>query len=121
MTLPLHTAILFAAFWTAVLLYRGTRPLRFVAGLAAGASCAHLGWAALHWTEVSRHPEAILDPSLGYCVLFFPLGPLLFAPQAPSWRTLPLVLAVARLGCVAAGCCGGTPARQRSVHRRDVH
>lgn len=110
MTALLHTGLLLAAFWTAVLLYRGRQPLRFVAGLAAGAACAHLGWAALHWGEMSRHPGAILDLSLGYCVLFLPLGPLLFAPQAATWRALPLALAAARLGCLAAGCCHGTPA-----------
>ena len=106
----LQPALLCGAFWTAVFLYRGQKPLHFVGSLAAGATAAHLGWAGLHWQAVSAHPQALLDPSSGFCVLFFPLGPLLFAPGAASWRALPLALAVARLGCVAAGCCHGTPA-----------
>jgi hypothetical protein len=105
----LHLAILCAAFWTAALLYRGDKPLRFVTGLALGAAASHLGWAALHWRAVAEQPQALLDPALGYCVLFFPLGPLLLAPQAATWRALPLALAVARAGCLVAGCCGGTP------------
>jgi hypothetical protein len=107
----LHVALLFAAFWTAVLLYRGERPLCFVAALAVGAIVSHLGWAGLHWQAVAEHPQALFDPGLGYCVLFFPLGPLLLAPEATTWRALPLALAVARAGCLAGGCCGGEPGR----------
>lgn len=99
-----------AAFWVAVVLYRGERPIRFVGGLLLGAAFAHLGWAVLHWSVVGHHPQALLDPSIGYCVLFFPLGPLLAAPQSATWRVLPLALAVARLGCLFGGCCQGIPA-----------
>jgi len=65
MTVPLHAALLCAAFWAAVLLYRGAHPFRFVAGLAAGATCAHLGWAALHWTEVPGQAPATTPLFLG--------------------------------------------------------
>jgi hypothetical protein len=49
----------------------------------------------------------VLDPAEGFCVLFVPLGPLLLAPWGTAFSTLPLAIAVARLGCLAAGCCGG--------------
>jgi prolipoprotein diacylglyceryltransferase len=98
-----------AAFWTAVLLYRGERSQRFLAGLGLGAVVGHLGWAALHAPEVWAHPWALLDPAIGFCVLFVPLGLLLCERSAAAFRTLPLALAVARLGCIAGGCCHGTP------------
>jgi hypothetical protein len=108
----LQWAALCAAFWTAVLLYRcgppaGLQPARFVAGLALGAGLAHLGWVLLHAAPIARHPQAIWNPSLGYCVLFFPVGPLLFSPGARAFAALPLALAVARAGCLVAGCCRG--------------
>lgn len=103
-----QTLLLFAAFWTAVLLYRGYRPARFVLGVGLGAALTHLGWAMLHWNIVLQHPTAVLDPALGFSVLFFPLGPILAAPQPATWRALPLALAVARAGCVVAGCCHGS-------------
>jgi hypothetical protein len=56
---------------------------------------------------VREHPWAVLDPAEGFCVLFVPLGPLLLAPWGTAFSTLPLAIAVARLGCLAAGCCGG--------------
>jgi hypothetical protein len=102
-------ALLCAGFWTAVLLYRGERPQRFLAGLGLGAVAGHLGWAALHAPEVWAHPWALLDPAMGFCVLFVPLGLLLCERSAAAFRTLPLALAVARLGCIAGGCCHGTP------------
>lgn len=107
MTAALHTLLLCGALWTAVLLYRGRRPLHFVAALAVGAGLSHLGWAGLHWAAASQHPTALIDPRVGYCVLFFPLGPLLLARDAATWRALPLALAVARSGCVFADCGGG--------------
>jgi hypothetical protein len=106
-TFWIHPLFLFAAFWTAVFLYRGDRPLRLLVGLALGAGLTHAGWALLHWNVVQNHPRALLDPSFGYCVLFFPLGPLLLARDAATWRALPLALAVARVGCLAAGCNHG--------------
>jgi prolipoprotein diacylglyceryltransferase len=102
-------ALLCAAFWTAVLRYRGERPERFVVGIVLGAAAGHLGWAALHAPEVRAHPWALLDPAVGFCVLFVPLGLLLCERSAAAFRTLPLALAAARLGCIAGSCCQGTP------------
>lgn len=102
-----HAAWLVAAFWIAVHLYRGCRPRRFVASLGLGALLSHLGWATLHWDAVANRPAALADVAAGHCVLFVPLGPWLLARDAASWRALPLALATARLGCLAAGCCGG--------------
>ena len=106
-----------AAFWTALFLYtRRARPaqsLRFACALALGAALAHAGWLLLHlpetWPALRVRPSLLLDPSLGFCMLFVPLGPLLLARSAAAFASLPLALAVARLGCVAAGCCQGIP------------
>lgn len=103
----LQLVALCAAFWTALLLYRGERPLRFVAGLALGALFAHLGWALLQLPAVARQSAWLLDVSSGFSVLFVPLGPLLLTPSAAALATLPLALGVARSGCLAAGCCHG--------------
>lgn len=106
-----------AAFWTALLLYRHrarpARSVRFGLALALGAAFAHAGWLLLHapaaWPALRARPGLLLDPSLGFCVLFLPLGPLLLERSAAAFASLPLALAVARLGCLAAGCCDGTP------------
>jgi hypothetical protein len=106
-----------AAFWTALFLYtrraRPARSLRFGLALALGAAFAHAGWLLLHasivWPALRARPGLMLDPSLGFCVLFLPLGPLLLERSAAAFASLPLALAVARLGCLAAGCCHGTP------------
>ncbi len=106
-----------AAFWTALFLYKRiaspARPLRFGCALALGAALAHAGWLLLHapaiWPAIRERPALLLDPSLGFCVLFVPLGPLLLERSAAAFASLPLALAVARLGCLAAGCCHGTP------------
>ena len=111
----LQPLALFGAFWTALALYSRSgrsgrpapEPFRFVAALALGAVFAHLGWALLHGSAVAAHPEVFLDPTRGFCVLFVPLGPLLLAPRPAAFASLPLALAVARLGCLAAGCCHG--------------
>lgn len=122
----LQAAALAAAFCVAFALARrdpGARrtPARLAAGLALGAGFAHLGWAALHPGAVRAAPAALLDPTRGYCVLFVPLGVLCAAPLrgrartahlAASFGALPAALAVARLGCLAAGCCLGTPSAQ---------
>jgi membrane protease YdiL (CAAX protease family) len=105
-----HAAFACAALWTALRLYRGPRPLRFAAGLALGALLSHLGWAALYADAGAMQAAVLADLAAGHCVLFLPLGPLLLARGAASWRALPLALAVARLGCLAAGCCGGVEA-----------
>jgi len=98
---------LLAAFWVAVLHYRGEHPVRFVAALVAAAVFAHAGWGLLHWPALRAAPGVWLDPSMGYCVLFAPLGFALLIPEAAAFRALPLALAAARSGCLAAGCCHG--------------
>lgn len=95
------------SFWVALAGYRGTRNARFVAALGLGAVLAHLGWALLHAAEVARHLLALLDLRAGYCVLFLPLGLIALERSAAAWRALLPALAVARIGCLVAGCCGG--------------
>lgn len=99
------------AFWAAVLAFarRGERGggTRFAIGLGLGAVLAHAGWALLHWLAVAEHPGAIADPSTGYCVLFAPIGVLLCTRSPAAFRSLPLAFAIARSGCLAAGCCHG--------------
>jgi hypothetical protein len=109
------------AFWAAILEYLGRggaveTGLRFVAGLAAAGLLTHLGWALLYLDAVLSHPALLADPFVGQSVLFAPLGILLLAPGRSSARSrylsaglgsLPLGFAVARLGCMAAGCCHG--------------
>ena len=106
----LQLAALCGAFWTAVFLFdrdATTGHTRFVFGLALGAVFAHLGWAMLNLTAVFEYPWAVVDPTVGFSVLFVPLGLLLLAPWSEAFATLPLALAVARVGCLAAGCCHG--------------
>ena len=107
----LQLLALSGACWTGVLSFArhgGHRGgMRFVLGLGLGAVLAHAGWAMLHWRAVAVHPSAILDLSRGYCVLFAPLGVLLFTRSPAAFRALPLAFAVARAGCLAAGCCRG--------------
>jgi prolipoprotein diacylglyceryltransferase len=114
-----------AAFWTAVLGFAAWQERiasggRFLAGLTLGAVFAHLGWAALHLRLVVEQPWVLLEPTLGYSVLFLPLGLLVAAPwrarprSREAWLTsafaaLPLAIAVARLGCLVSGCCHGRP------------
>ncbi len=106
-----------AAFWAALFLYtrraRSAQPVRFACALALGAVLAHLGWLLLQfpvlWPALRTRPGLWLDPSIGYCVLFVPLGPLLLERSAAAFASLPVALAVARVGCLAAGCCHGTP------------
>jgi predicted aspartyl protease len=107
----LQILALFGAFWTAVALYarRSSSPaiFHFVGALGLGAVFAHLGWALLHLPAVAGHPSALLDPARGLTVLFVPLGLLLLERSPAAFASLPLALAVARLGCLAAGCCHG--------------
>ncbi len=107
----LQLLALFGAFWTAIALYArrspSPEPVRFVGALGLGAVFAHLGWAVLHWPAVAAHPSALLDPARGLTVLFVPLGLLLLERSPAAFASLPLALAVARLGCLAAGCCHG--------------
>jgi hypothetical protein len=104
---------------TLVYLRRGGEPEsgpRFVAGLVLAAASAHLGWALLHLDQVAAHPGALLNPAVGHSVLFAPLGILAAAPFRRTARerylpaalgSLPEAFAVARLGCLACGCCRG--------------
>jgi len=124
-----------AAFWTALHvagregadcegagLGRISRAVRrrLAAGLVLGALAARAGFFALHAEALLQRPRLLLDFGTGYSVLFVPFGLLAAAP----WRrggpalsahlgaglvALPLSLAVARLGCFAAGCCLGLP------------
>ena len=112
------------AFWMAIFVYlrRGGRAesgFRFVAGLALAGAFAHLGWAFLHLDDVMAHPRALLNPAVGHSVLFAPLGILVLAPGRRAARErylaaalgcLPQAFAVARLGCLACGCCHGIQA-----------
>ena len=99
------------ACWTGLLAFarRGERPggMRFALGLGLGAVLAHAGWAMLHWRAVVIRPGAIVDLATGTCVLFAPLGVLLLTRSPAAFRALPLAFAVARAGCLAAGCCHG--------------
>ena len=115
-------AALGGAFWMAIFVYlrRGGEAesgSRFVAGLALAGAFAHLGWAFLHIDDVMAHPRALLNPAVGHSVLFAPLGILALAPGKRAGRerylaaalgSLPQAFAVARLGCLASGCCHGT-------------
>lgn len=116
----LQGACLTSAFWLAVFVYRSTRPdgrdaVRFVLGLALGAVLTRVGWVWLHGAPLRSLPAALLQPDVGSTVLFQPLGLLAVAPRrrgrflADSLGSLPAALAVARLGCLFAGCCTGRP------------
>lgn len=96
-----------AAFWLALWLHaRRTREprerMRFAGALGMGALLARAGHAVL-WGE----PGRIAEPSAAFSVLFLPLGVLWLAPHVAAFASLPLALAMARLGCVVAGCCRG--------------
>ena len=116
----LQLLALFGAFWTALALYarrsHSPEPARFVGALGLGAVFAHLGWAVLHVPAVAAHPSALLDPARGLTVLFVPLGLLLLERSAAAFASLPLALAVARLGCLAAGCCHGAAGEPTPVY-----
>lgn len=119
--------------------FRGPHPLRFIAGLGLGALLARLGWAGLHLDRVSGSLGSTglalgLDPlfliwgaGAGFSLLFVPAGPLCLAPGRPgaganlayaaaASRALAPAFAVARLGCVWAGCCGGRRVAEWGAH-----
>ena len=131
------------AFWVALLGYRGPFRFRFLLGLGLGAILTRLGWLLLQAPaflsplsrEVGGAAELgspgtfalwLLQPGAGASVLFVPLGPMglglglrrsggVGAFWASSARALAPAIAMARFGCVLAGCCsgrlwpGGTP------------
>ena len=94
-----------AAFWLARAAYRGPSPVRFGAGLALGAVLAHLGGAIAVRGTAALPSGWLTDPVAS--VLFVPLGLLALEPGAAAWRALAPSLALARVGCLAAGCCAG--------------
>ena len=114
-----------AALWLALFEYqrrapRTTDAARFVLGLGLGALLAHLGWALLHASALRLQPAALFELRSGFSILFVPLGPLLVAPWRAGRRRawsfagtalgcLPLAFCAARVGCLVAGCCHGTP------------
>ena len=96
-----------AAFWLAVGLHARREPrrrarARFALALALGALLARVGHNLL-FEDGGR----MLDPRQSFSVLFLPLGVLALAPTSAAFSALPLALAMARLGCLAAGCCRG--------------
>jgi prolipoprotein diacylglyceryltransferase len=120
-----------AAFWVAVLGYRGDRVARLILGLGLGAILARVGWGLLHSPQIFFAGSGLprrLGPVLGYwlgveaglSLLFVPVGVLLSIPwwadrearlryAAATSRSLAPAFGVARLGCVFAGCCSGLP------------
>ncbi len=111
----------------ATLLHGGARrcaidPVR-VLGLVVGAGLAHAGWIAVHAGDIVRGSGVVglasmlIDAGAGASLLFVPLGPIVVrawrrdarAALDADLRALVAGLAVARLACVWAGCCGGVP------------
>jgi len=96
-----------AAFWLAVWLHARREPgprarMRFALALGLGALLARIGHSVL-FGGAGR----MLDPREGFSVLFLPIGVLAFEPSPAAFSALPLALAMARLGCLVAGCCRG--------------
>ena len=102
----------------AVSSYRGPHGSRFVLALVLGAGLTRVAWAGLHFEKWLEAPWSLVDATGGFCVLALPLGFLLVAPYGTSpWiaqayrasaaRALAPALAVSRIGCCWAGCCGG--------------
>jgi len=95
-----------AAFWLALWLHGRIVPGRtgrFALALLLGAALTRAGHALVFEADA----RALLELGAGVSILFLPLGVLLLAPTPAGFASLPLPLAVARLGCVAAGCCRG--------------
>jgi hypothetical protein len=127
----LRFVLLCAGFWSVVLVFRGRARrrgdgVRLLAGLTLGAFLAHLGWALLHPGVVAADPLLLVDPSRGHSVLFVPLGIVLAALPGPgpagrapflseSLGALLPGLALARLGCLAAGCCTGAVVHEAAL------
>jgi hypothetical protein len=95
-----------AAGWLALLLHACRAPgrgPRFALALLVGVLLARLGDALLFRVR----PDLLLAASGGFSILFVPGGPLLAARGPDAFASLPLPLALARLGCLAGGCCRG--------------
>jgi hypothetical protein len=95
------------AFWLAVWLHGRREPrrrarVRFVLALGLGAVLARIGHSLLFGGA-----DRILHAGASFSILFLPLGVLALAPSSAAFASLPLALAVARLGCLPAGCCRG--------------
>lgn len=100
----LQLAALCAAFWTAALLYRGDRPVRFVAALGFGAVLAHAGFALLHLPAVIA-PSALAAAWLVTAALWGVAGELRVRDRlALARRSWPAAV----IGCLA---CAGAPAQ----------
>lgn len=121
------------AFWVALLGYRGRFRTRFLFGLGFGALLGRLGWILLFlpgegawfsaWpagaNSLGALAAGLLQPGSGISLLFVPLGPIALAPAgrgraarlfwASSARALAPAIAIARFGCIVAGCCSGRP------------
>jgi hypothetical protein len=105
-------------FWVALARFGLMRGSRFIFGLGLGGVFARAGWGLLHLPDLAQSPGLLFQSASGFTILFFPLGPLWLAPpghredaRVSYWaglgRSLPLGFAVARLGCIFSGCCGG--------------
>jgi hypothetical protein len=120
-----------AAFWTALFAFRAFDPgrgaggVRLACGLGLGALLAHAGFALLHLDRIGADARWWLAPWAGHTELALPLGVFALAPRrargrqtflAAALRALAPALAVARLGCLAAGCCGGVAGHPTPVY-----
>jgi hypothetical protein len=119
MAAALQPLVWCAAFWVAWLGFAArdaepARRARFAAGLGLGAVACRAAWALLHLPLLCAAPQALLAPGAGTSLLGLPMGLLAAAPQRRSseWRAAAFAsvlpaLAVARSGCLIAGCCDG--------------
>ena len=110
----LRLAALSAAFWVALALPLREPALRrhgtrLAVGLGLGALAAHAGVALLHLGSLDS--ALAWDPTRGQSLLFVPLGLLAVtragALRRAALRAQPAAWALAKLGCLAPGCCGG--------------